>query len=49
MKLNLAKYVFNIKAKKFLGFMVSKNKIKPNPKKLKALIGISPPRTLKEV
>lgn len=49
MKLNLAKYVFGIKARKFLGFMVSKNGLEPNPEKLKALTDISPPRTLKEV
>lgn len=49
MKLNLAKYVFDMKARKFLGFIVSKNEIEPNLEKLKALMDISPPRTLKEV
>lgn len=49
MKLNLAKCVFSMKTRKFLGFMVSKNGIKSNSDKLKALTKISPPRTFKEV
>lgn len=49
MKLNLAKCVFDIKARKFLGFMLSKNGIESNTKNLKALIRIGLPRTLKEV
>lgn len=36
MKLNPAKCVFGIKARKFLGFMVSKTMIEPNPEKSKA-------------
>lgn len=38
-----------MKTGKFLGFMVRKNRIEPNSEKLKALIEISPLRTLKEV
>lgn len=48
-KLNPIKYVFGIKARKFLGFMISKNGIKLNSERLKALTYMNPPRTLKEV
>lgn len=48
-KLNSAKCVFNIKVGKFLGFMVSKDGIEPNPEKLKALTDKSLPRTFKGV
>lgn len=48
-KLNPTKCVLGMKAGKFLEFMVSKNGIEPNSKKLKALTDISLPRTLKKV
>lgn len=38
-----------MKVGKFIRFMVSKNRIEPNSEKLKALINMSSPRTLKEV
>lgn len=36
-KLNLAKGIIGMKARKFLGFMVSKNGIKPNPAEAKGI------------
>lgn len=47
-KLNQTKCLFSIKARKFLRFMISKNRIKPNLEKLKTLTVMNPPRTLKE-
>lgn len=41
MKFNPIKCVFSMKAGKFLGFIVSKNCIKPNSKKLKAIMDMS--------
>lgn len=38
-----------MKVRKFLRFIVSKNRIEPNLEKLKALTDISSPRTFKEV
>lgn len=49
MKLNPAKRVFYMDMGKFLDFMISKNGIKLNSKKLNALINMSPPKTVKEV
>lgn len=49
MKLNPAKYVFSIKVGKFLGFIVSRNRIEPNLEQLKALADMSLPRTFKKV
>lgn len=49
MKLNSVKNMLNIKAGKLLSFIVSKNGIEPNPKRLKALIDMSPPKIFKEV
>ena len=49
MKLNLAKCVFAIASGKFLGFMVSQRGKKANPDKVKAIIEIKSPKTIKEV
>lgn len=49
MKLNPIKCVFIMMTRKFLGFMVSNNGIELNPKKLKALVNMSPPKTLKQI
>ena len=49
MKLNLAKCVFAIASGKFLGFMVSQQGIEKNPDKLKAIIEVKSPKTMKEV
>ena len=49
MKLNPAKCVFVITSKKFLGFMVSQRVIEANPDKVKAIIEVKSPKTVKEV
>lgn len=49
MKLNPTKYVFSITTGKFLGFMVRKNRIEPNLKKLKALTDMGLLKTFKEI
>ena len=49
MKLNPAKYVFAVASRKFLGFIVSQRGIKANLDKLKAIIVVKSPKTMKEV
>ena len=49
MKLNLAKCVFAIALGKFLGLMVSQRGIEANPDKVKAIIEVKSPKTVKEV
>ena len=49
MKLNPSKCVFGVTAEKFLGFMVSQRGIEVNPEKVRAIIELGPPRTVKEV
>ena len=49
MKLNLAKCVFTIASRKFLGFMVSQWGIEANPNKVKEIIEVNSPKTVKEV
>ena len=49
MKLNLAKCVFAITSGKFLGFMVSQRGIESNPEKVKVIIEVKSPKTVKEV
>ena len=49
MKLNPAKCVFAIASKKFLGFMVSQQGIEANPNKVKAIIKVKSPKTVKEM
>ena len=49
MKLNPNKCVFGVIAGKFLGFMVSQRGIKVNPKKVRAIIDLAPPKMVKEV
>uniref|UniRef100_A0A2N9GA07 Uncharacterized protein n=1 Tax=Fagus sylvatica TaxID=28930 RepID=A0A2N9GA07_FAGSY len=48
MKLNPAKCVFGVSSGKFLGFMVSQRGIEANPDKIKAILDMSPPKTVKE-
>jgi hypothetical protein len=48
-KLNPAKCVFGVSSSKFLGFMVSQRGIEANPDKIKAILDMSPPKTVKEV
>jgi len=49
MKLNLSKCVFRVTAGKFLGFMVSQRGIEVNPEKVRAIMELAPPKTIKEV
>ena len=49
MKLNPTKCVFRVSSGKFLGFMVSQRGIEANPDKIKAILEMSPPKTVKEV
>ena len=49
MKLNPSKCMFGVTAGKFLGFIVSHRGIKENPKKVRAIMELEPPRTMKEV
>ena len=49
MKLNLGKCTFGVTARKFLGFMVSQRGIEANPDKIRAIMEMTPPRSVKEV
>ncbi|XP_058070971.1 uncharacterized protein LOC131220014 [Magnolia sinica] len=49
MKLNPAKCAFGVGSGKFLGFQVSQKGIEANPDKIKALLDMSSPRTIKEI
>ena len=49
MKLNPSKCVFGVTAGKFLGFMVSQRGIEVNLKKVRAILELEPPRTVKVV
>jgi hypothetical protein len=49
MKLNPSKCVFDVSSGKFLGFMVSQRGIEANPDKIKAILEMTAPRTIKEV
>ncbi|XP_023891486.1 uncharacterized protein LOC112003505 [Quercus suber] len=49
MKLNPSKCAFGVSSGKFLRFMVSRRGIEANPEKVKAILEMSSPRTIKEV
>ena len=49
MKLNPNKCVFRVTAGKFLGFMVSQRGIEVNPEKIRVIVELAPPKTVKEV
>lgn len=49
MKLNLKKCTFGVKAGKFIGFMVNEQGIEANSDKIKAIINIRAPKTVREV
>ena len=49
MKLNPSKCVFGVTVGKFLGFMVSQRGIEVNPEKVRAILELEPPRTVKAV
>ena len=48
-KLNPDKCVFGVKAKKFLGFMISHRGIKANPEKMETILNMKAPKTLNEL
>ena len=49
MKLNPNKCVFGVTTGKFLGFMVSQRGIEVNPEKVRAIMELEPPKTVKAV
>ena len=49
MKLNPAKCAFGVSAGKFLGFIVNNRGIKANPEKIKVVLDMPPPSSIKEV
>ena len=49
MRLNPTKCVFGVSFGKFLGFMVSQRGIEANPEKVKAILDMMSPRSVKEV
>ena len=49
MKLNPNKCAFGVTAGKFLGFMVFERGIEVNPEKIRAIVELEPPMTVKEV
>ncbi|XP_077241406.1 uncharacterized protein LOC143881940 [Tasmannia lanceolata] len=49
MKLNPTKCTFGVSSGKFLGFMVSRRGIEANPEKIKAVVELTPPKTIREV
>ena len=49
MKLNPSKCVFRVASGKFLGFMVSQRGIEANPEKVRAILDMATPKTVKEV
>ena len=49
MKLNLVKCIFGVSSGKFLGFMVSQRGIEVNPEKVRAILDMVSPKTVKEV
>ena len=49
MKLNPSKCMFGVTVGKFLGFMVSQRGIEVNPEKVRVILELEPPRTVKAV
>ena len=49
MRLNPSKCVFGVASGKFLGFMVSQKGIEANPEKVRAIINMASPKTVKDV
>ena len=49
MKLNPAKYAFGVSVEKFLGFIVNNRGIEANPDKIKVVLDMPPPSSIKEV
>lgn len=48
-KYNPKKCAFAVRGGKFLGYMVTRHGILPNPKKVKAILDMPPPKNLKEM
>ena len=40
---------FRVRSGKFLGYMISKNRVRANSDKVKAIMDMAPPRNIKEV
>ncbi|XP_071927641.1 uncharacterized protein [Coffea arabica] len=49
MRLNPKKCTFGVRSGKFLGYMISKEGVRANPDKIKAITDMAPPRNIKEV
>ena len=49
MKLNPQKSVFGAVSGKFLGFLVSRRGVEANPEKIRAILEMRPPSTVKDV
>ena len=49
MRINPLKCVFGIGGGKFLGYLVTERGIEANPEKIKTILDMSPPKTVKEV
>ena len=49
MKLNPQKSVFGVVSGKFLGFLVSRKGVEANPEKIRAMLDMKPPSTVKDV
>ncbi|XP_019176175.1 PREDICTED: uncharacterized protein LOC109171578 [Ipomoea nil] len=49
LRLNPKKCTFAVDGGKFLGFMVTRNGIEPNPEKVRIILDMEPPRSIKEV
>ena len=49
MKMNPTKCAFGVSSRQFLGFMVSQRGIEANLEKVKAILEISSPKTIKDV
>ena len=49
MKLNPNKCAFRVMTGKFLSFMISQRGIEVNPEKIRAIMDLEPPKTIKEV
>ncbi|GKV11423.1 hypothetical protein SLEP1_g22684 [Rubroshorea leprosula] len=49
MRLNLAKCIFGVESGKFLSFMVSRRGIEDNPEKIKAVVEMEPPKSVKDM
>ncbi|XP_040957772.1 uncharacterized protein [Gossypium hirsutum] len=48
-KLNIEKCAFSVQVGRFLGFIISKRGIKVNPKKIRAILEMPPPQTIKDI